>query len=126
MLMGTTNIAAADAGPTVADVMLPGPEVHPPSATVADVQAAFESPRQKLFLVADGARYVGAVERDFEAGTATTVAELDLTAVPTLAPDAPVADIYDLGRSRIPVVDADGALVGLVCFNRTRDTFCVA
>ena len=26
---------------------------------------------------------------------------------------------------RLPVVEADGSLVGLVCFNRRRNVFCV-
>jgi CBS domain-containing protein len=96
------------------------------------VRAAFESPRQKLFLIADGTRYVGAVMRDSDGAAPddAPVGELDTAAVPTLAPDAPVSRIYDLADtynlSRIPVVDADGTLHGLVCFNRTRETFCVA
>jgi CBS domain-containing protein len=130
--MGTVNIAAADAGPTVGDVMLRDPEVHPSSSTVGDVRAAFESPKQKLFLIADGTRYVGAVVRESEGGAPNTapVTELDTHAVPTVTPDDPVSRIYDLANtynlSRIPVVDADGTLHGLVCFNRTAESFCVA
>lgn len=130
--MGTTNLPAAQAGPTVADVMLRDPEVHPSSSTVADVRAAFESPKQKLFLIADGDRYVGAVRRGAIDGAAddSSLTKVDLGAVPTLAPDAPSSDVYALVEAhdlnRIPVVDADGVLHGLVCFNRTRETFCVA
>ena len=126
------NLPAADAGPTVADVMLRDPEVHPSSATVADVRAAFASPKQKLFVIADGTRYMGALTREHADGATdgAAVTELDVNAVPTLAPDAPSSDVYALvaehDLNRIPVVDADGVLHGLVCFNRTRETFCVA
>ncbi|MEA2123720.1 MAG: hypothetical protein QOI80_502 [Solirubrobacteraceae bacterium] len=130
--MGTVNIPASDAGPTVGDVMLRDPEVHPPTTTVGDVRRAFESPRQKLFLIADGSSYVGAVLRDGADGGSDSdpVTSLDTGSVPTLSPDSPTSRIYELVEAhdltRIPVVDTDGTLHGLVCFNRTRETFCVA
>jgi CBS domain-containing protein len=131
--MGGVNVPVAEAGPTVGDVMLPDPDVHPPSATVADARRAFESPRQKLLVIADGSRYVGAVRRESAEGDADAeapITSLETGAVPTLAPsDATerifeIVDTHDL--TRIPVVGEDGTLVGLVCFNRGKHSFCVA
>ena len=35
-------------------------------------------------------------------------------------------ELLDAGQSeRLPVVEEDGSLVGLVCFNRRRNVFCV-
>lgn len=130
--MGTTHIAVTDAGPTVADVMLAAPDTVPSSTTVGEARAVFESPRQKLLVVAEGGRYVGALGRDGLGGAddGAPVTDLDLGAVPTLGPDAPTARIFEIVEAhdltRIPVVDESGALLGLVCFNRSHDAFCVA
>lgn len=122
----TIHILAADAGPRVRDVMLVGPDTVPPTATVAEARRLFESPRHKLLVVADGTRYVGAVERASLEGAddATPLGELDPSGVPTLAPDDPTARALELDRARTPVVDGD-ELVGLVCLNREHGAFCV-
>lgn len=128
--MGAVNVPVAEAGATVGEVMLPDPDVHPPSATVGDARAAFASPRQKLLVIADGDRYVGAVRRESAEGDAADDAPITSleTAVPTLAPGDPtdrifaIVDTEDL--TRIPVVK-NGRLVGLVCFNRGKHAFCV-
>jgi CBS domain-containing protein len=130
--MGGVNVPVAEAGPTVGDVMLPDPEVHPPSSTVGDARRAFESPRQKLLVIADGARYVGAVRRESAEGDAADDAPITAleTSVPTLSPSDPTARIFEIvdthDLTRIPVVGEDGTLHGLVCFNRDRHSFCVA
>jgi len=130
--MGTNHIALADAGPQVRDVMLVGPETVPPTATVAQAREVFASPRQKLLLVCDGSRYVGALEPAALEGAdgAETVDGRVVSGVEVLAPDAPTdrveAIVAATGRTRIPVVDADGELLGLVCFNRSKGAFCVA
>lgn len=129
--MGGVNVPVAEAGATVGEVMLPGPDVHPPSATVADARAAFESPRQKLLVIADGDRYVGAVRRESAEGDAPGDAPITSleTTVPTLSPGDPTERIFAIvdaeDLTRIPVVE-DGRLVGLVCFNRGKHSFCVA
>ncbi len=130
--MGGVNVPVAEAGPTVGDVMLPGPEVHPPTATVADARRAFESPRQKLLVIADGDRYVGAVRRESTEGDAAADAPITSleTTVPTLSPGDPTERIFAIVEAndldRIPVVGDDGTLHGLVCFNRSGQSFCVA
>ena len=129
--MGGVNVPVSEAGATVGEVMLPDPDVHPPSATVGDARRAFESPRQKLLVIADGTRYIGGVRREAAEGDASDDAPITSleTGVPTLAPGDPterifaIVDEHDL--TRIPVVE-DGELRGLVCFNRGKQSFCVA
>jgi CBS domain-containing protein len=129
--MGTTHIAVAEAGPTVADVMLAKPDVFGPETTVADARREFESPRQKLVVIAAGGRYLGAADREAleEAEDDALVTELGAS-IPTLGPDEPTARIFEIvegrGLTRIPVVDDRDCLLGLVCFNGGRDAFCVA
>jgi Mg/Co/Ni transporter MgtE len=130
--MSTSNIAAAEAGPLARDVMLVGPKTFPPTMTVAQAREVFESPRQKLLLVCDGSRYVGAIRRDGLDGAdpAATIEALVDPAVATLGPDDANADVPAIVErtelTRIPVVDASGDLLGLVCFNPRADTYCVA
>lgn len=122
----STHIALADAGPRVRDVMLLEPDTLPSSATVADARRAFESPRCKLLVVADGTRYLGAVSRESVdgAGDDEPLTAVAGPGVPTLAPEDPTSRALELEASRIPVVEG-GELLGLVCLNRTRGAFCV-
>jgi CBS domain-containing protein len=130
--MGTRFIPTADAGPRVRDVMLLEPNTVPPTTTVAEARRIFESPRQKALLVCDGSRYVGAIGRDGLDGADADapLARLVDAQAPTLGPEDETARVYEVverhGLTRIPVVDADSSLLGLVCFNRSRDAFCVA
>src|SRR4051794_3142964 len=130
--MSTSNLASVDAGPLAQDVMLLGPKTFPPTTTVAEARAIFESPRQKLLVVCDGSRYVGAVTRGALEGaddgaTVETVIDPD---VATMAPEDPKDRVREIcersGLNRIPVVDVGGDLLGLVCFNPGNDSYCVA
>ncbi|MEA2168398.1 MAG: hypothetical protein QOF76_1698 [Solirubrobacteraceae bacterium] len=129
--MGTKHIPTEEAGPTVRDVMLADPTSVAPDATVADARKIFESPRQKLLMVCDGNTFVTAVRADAIAGAddATPLRELD-SAVPVLAPEDSTDRVFQIldggGLNRIPVVDGDGELLGLVCFNQTKNAFCVS
>jgi CBS domain-containing protein len=129
--MATRNIDVADAGPSARDVMLTEPKTFPPATTVAEARAILESPRQKLLVVAEGTRFVGAIKRDGLDGAADDAAIGDLVdaGVVTLAPEDPSARVPEIveasGLTRIPVVDASGELLGLVCFNPSPASFCV-
>jgi CBS domain-containing protein len=130
--MATRNIAIAEAGPRAADVMLDEPKTFPSTTTVADARAVFESPKQKLLVVCDDGRFVGAIRRDGLDGaddpSATIGAYVD-PSVPVLGPDDPSDRVPELvaesGLTRIPVVGAAGELLGLVCFNSSPASFCV-
>jgi CBS domain-containing protein len=120
----------AEAGPRARDVMLDAPKTFPPTATVAQAREALASPKQKLLVVCDGDRYVGAIRRDGLDGAddAATIDGYVDGGVPVMAPDDPSGRVPELveqaGLTRIPVVDADGVLRGLVCFNPSG-SFCV-
>jgi CBS domain-containing protein len=129
--MSTRNIPMADAGPSAADVMLRDPRAVPPSTTAGEARATFENPRVRLLLVAEGDRFLGAVTRDdlpdpVEDGR--TLGDLAGDAV-LVRPQDPVERVLGLlgeeDTDRLPVVGEDGALLGLVCFNRRHGHFCV-
>ena len=129
--MSTRNIPIADAGPSAADVMLRDPRAVPPSTTAGEARATFENPRVRLLLVADGDRFLGAVTRDDlgdDVADERTLGDLAGDAV-LVRPDDPVERVVGLlgdeDTDRLPVVDGEGALLGLVCFNRRRGHFCV-
>jgi CBS domain-containing protein len=129
--MSTRNIPIADAGPSATDVMLRDPRAVPPSTTAGEARATFENPRVRLLLVAESDRFLGAVTRD-DLGEAVederTLGELAGDAV-LVRPEDPVERVVGLlgeqDTDRLPVVDGDGALLGLVCFNRRQGHFCV-
>jgi CBS domain-containing protein len=129
--MPTRNIPLAEAGPSVADVMLRGPRAVPPGTTVEEARETFDNPRVRLLLVADGERFLGAVTRDHIGDAVagdTTLGQL-AEAGALVRPEEPVARAVELldadGSDRLPVVAGDGTLVGLICFNRRHGHFCV-
>ena len=129
--MGTRNIPLGEAGPTVEDVMLRAPRTVAPDTTVGEARATFENPRVRLLLVADGDRFLGVVQRDAIPDDAADDAPLGgLTGESDrVAPEDPVDRAMALldadGGDRLPVVAGDGAIVGLICFNRRHGHFCV-
>ena len=129
--MPTRNIPLADAGPQVADVMLRDPRTVAPGTTVAEARAQLENPRVRLLLVAEEARFLGAITRESLPADAAGDAPLGPLADANglrVAPGDPVSRALDeitaRGLDRIPVVEGD-ALVGLICFNSRHGHFCV-
>lgn len=129
--MSTRNIPVAEAGPSAADVMLRDPRAVTPATTVAEARETFENPRVRLLLVAEGETFLGAVTRDDvgpEVDAAQTLGALAGEAA-LVHPEDPVDRVVGLldteGTDRLPVVDGDGTLLGLVCFNRRHGHFCV-
>jgi CBS domain-containing protein len=130
----TVHIPIAEAGPAVQDVMLRDARTVEPSTPLAEVRAMFASPGVKLMLVAEGDRFLGTVPRDAVLERAQddrgTIGELVRNDAPRLRPDDPIAAALELvessGATRIPVVDADEHLQGLVCFNRAHSAFCTS
>src|SRR5690349_16060595 len=117
-------------GRTAADVVHSRVSTLPAAATVGELRAYFESsPSRQLALLVDGDRYAGSV------GAADLPADADGSAAaagfahdgPVIRPDAPAREAWEGAlaqpSARLPVVDEDGALVGVVAINRTRDGF---
>ncbi len=128
--MPRTRIDEAD-GLTVADVTHTKFSALPVSATVGDVRAWFAaSTSRRLAFVADGERYAGsltpeAVAEGVDPGRpAIEVARSG----PTVAPEEPAARGRDLAlltdARRVPVVGADGRLLGVVAVTGDMQCFC--
>jgi CBS domain-containing protein len=119
------------AGLLVREVMVRRPKTLPADASVADLREQFTNPRVQTALLADGGGFAGAIAPSElpddapETEGARSYARLD---VPTLPPDATMADALALmdsrGDHRLVVVDGDGSLVGLLCMDRTGASFC--
>jgi CBS domain-containing protein len=85
-----------------------------------------------MALLADDGRYAGSLSREDVAGqhademTASEIARSG----PTIAPDAPAHAGHELalstGTRRVPVVDADGKLLGVVGVTDDLAAFCGA
>ena len=119
------------AGLTVADITHIRFSALPASATVADVRAWFEeSTSRRLAFVAEGDYYVGSLTPQDVADVADAARPAAEVAQdgPTVAPDAPASTGRDLALAsdsrRVPVVDADGRLLGVVAITGDLQCFC--
>ena len=119
------------AGLTVADVTHGRFTALPASATIGDVSDWFAaSPSRRMAVLADDGRYVGSLTRgdvtgDVDAGRpAAEVAKHG----PTIAPEAPASAGEELAlltvARRVPVVDGDGRLLGIVSVTGDLTSFC--
>lgn len=130
--MPTRNVPLESAGPQVEDVMLRGPRTVAPETTVGEARETFANPRVRLLLVARGDAFLGAITRESIPDDAADDQALEGLAggdAAVVAPSDSVARAVELLEARqadrLPVVAEDGALVGLVCFNRRHGHFCV-
>ncbi|HEY1567537.1 MAG TPA: CBS domain-containing protein [Solirubrobacteraceae bacterium] len=114
-----------------ADVLHSHFEALPATATIDDVRHWFAtSAHRKMAFLAAGDRYLGSLTRQdvaepLEAGRAAAdVARPG----PTIAPEAPASRGHELavagGVLRVPVVDRDGRLLGVVAVTEDRAGFC--
>jgi CBS domain-containing protein len=117
-------------GATAADLMHRRITTLPASATVGELRAYFaESTSHKLALLVDGERYVGALEPVALDGApdgdaASGYAERGETVAPDVPADVARERAMAMASSRLPVVDADGRLAGIIAINSRRDGFC--
>jgi CBS domain-containing protein len=126
-MSSTRHIPLDAAGPAVRDVMLAEARTIPPDTPVETVRETFANPRVKLLLVADGERFLGTLTPDGVPEAGTIASGVD-TGAPTLQPDDGIERALQLleHTSRVPVVDAEGRLHGLVCLNRGKSAFCAS
>lgn len=118
-------------GLTAADLVHRRLTSMPATATVADLRAYFgESSSHKFALLVDGERFAGGLtpadipdEAD-DAAPAETFASTE----PSIGAAAPAVEARDAAlahpSSRMPVVDGDGNLIGIVAINSARSGFC--
>jgi Mg/Co/Ni transporter MgtE len=118
------------AGLTVADVIHTRFSALPADATVGAVLDWFAgSASRRMALLADGERYVGSLRAEDLAGADPARAAAELAqAGPTVAPDEPAARGEELAlrtdARRVPVVDRDGRLLGVVAITTDLQGFC--
>jgi CBS domain-containing protein len=116
-------------GRTAADIMHERASTLPATATVGEVRAYFaESDSRRLALFVDGERYVGSLTPDDLPEDDSARAADHARPGPTVRAGAPATDARDAAlaepSARMPVIDAEGALVGVVAINHRRDGFC--
>jgi CBS domain-containing protein len=118
-------------GLTAADVMHRRLTSLPASTTVRELREYFAaSGSRRLALVVDGERYVGSIHAAaLDAGLDDRGVVADHAHPEPVVPAAASArEARDLALAepsqRLPVVDAAGALVGVVAINRPRTGFC--
>ena len=116
---------------TVADVIHKRFGALPADATVAQVRDWFaESSHRKLAVLAEDSRYVGSIMReDLDGDLDPRAPAADLASRgPVVAPDAPAHTAHELGVAtpslRVPVVDRDGTLLGVVGVTDDLAAFC--
>ena len=116
---------------TVADVIHRRFSTLPASATIGEVSDWFAaSTSRRMAILADEGRYVGSLTPAHVTGDvdrarpATEVA----TDGPTIAPDAPARAGEEIAlltdSRRVPVVDHDGRLLGIVSVTGDLTSFC--
>jgi CBS domain-containing protein len=128
-MSSTIHIPVDEAGPNVSDVMMREAESVAPSMPLAEARAFF-SPRKKLLLVTEGERFLGTLSPDDLPETDDgPIGPHVNPGAPRVTPEDPVSAAMALvsgeGMTRIPVVDADDRLQGMVCFNRSHEAFCI-
>jgi CBS domain-containing protein len=122
-----------DAGSlTVAEVTHRRFTALPASATIGEVSEWFAaSTSRRMAILADDGRYVGSLTPADVAGDAVDpsrpAAEV-ATVGPTIGPDAPARAGEELAlltdSRRVPVVDGDGRLLGIVSVTNDLTSFC--
>ena len=118
---------------TVGEVMLARPKTLPADSSVATVRSAFERPTVRTALLADGARFVGAIERTGlpadapDEAPARDYVEADpLTVTPGMPMSEAVGMLGGRDEPRLIVLDEDGfTLRGLVCADGRGTGFCI-
>ena len=118
-------------GLTVADVTHSRITAFPASATVADLRAWFESSAShRMALLADQGRYAGSLIALDLAGAGDAALAVEFAGHgQTVRPDEPASRAEELalgaaGTRRVPVVDADGRLHGIVAITTDLQGFC--
>lgn len=129
--MSSVTVPLDSVGPLVQDAMLHTPRTSGPDTTVAEARAQFESPLVLLLLVTHDGRFVGAVDRSDLEGRRDdeTLGQIASRRFPEVRPDDTVGHAIELlqttSADRLPVLDGDETLVGLICLNRDENRFCV-
>jgi CBS domain-containing protein len=128
--MAHTKLEEA-AGLTIADVVHRKFSALPADTTIGAVRDWFAaSTSRRMAFLADDARYVGSLTpNDLDGDLDPTAPAADLAHPgPTVLPEAPASEGEELALKtdarRVPVVDRDGRLLGVVSVTEDRQAFC--
>lgn len=129
-VMARTSLDEA-ADLTAAEVIHKRFSALPADATVAQVRDWFAtSSHRRVAFLSDHGRYVGSLTPDdLNAGLDPTDSAMHVARTgPTIAPDARAHAAYELAvatrAQRVPVVDRDGSLVGVIGVTDDLSAFC--
>lgn len=118
-------------GLTVAEVIHKRFTTLPASATVGEVRAWFAaSSSRRMAILADEGRYAGSLTpAELSGGVDATLPATELAKHgPTISPDAPARAGEELAlltdARRVPVVDGDGRLLGILSVTGDLTSFC--
>jgi CBS domain-containing protein len=127
------KLLADAAGLTVADVVHARFSALPASATIGDVREWFAiSDSRRMAFLADDERYAGSLTpEDVDGELDPTRPAADVAQHgPTVLPDEPASRGEELALQntarRVPVVDRDGRLLGVVSVTKDLQAFCGA
>lgn len=127
---GTGPVVSTTAGQELVDAaVLRRPKTLPATASVGDVRRLLGDHVHAALLV-DGSRLVGVVVHDDLEAARDDEPAFELAALEgrTVLSGTPLAAaqarLQASGQRRVAVVDADGALVGLLCRKRRGDGWC--
>jgi CBS domain-containing protein len=120
------------AGRTAGDVMVTRPKTLPVEASVADARDLFQNSRVLVALLVDSGRHAGELGRDDipadASGEAPAIAFARTDGErcgPELSVHEALQRLETLASERLAVVGPDGELLGLLCYSRRDDRFCV-
>ena len=122
------QVAIAQPGLIVSDVMLRHPKTLTADATVADARKALENQSTHMLLLVDGARFRGALTAiPADAGPDEPAVGYVDPSPQVVTEDMPVSDalarLEHRSSGRLVVLDGE-LLVGLVCLAKDGVTFC--
>jgi CBS domain-containing protein len=114
-----------------ADLMLPNPKKLPGDASVAEVRRQLADPKVQMVLIADGDAFRGAITAlPDDAAPADRAVDYVDAEPETIPPDASADEAFERASAspnrRVIVLDGDDKLLGLLCLNASRTSFCRA
>ena len=116
---------------TASDLMLPEPKTLTAAASVAEVREQLDNPKVQMVLLADGRAFKGAITQiPADASPRDRAVDYVDAAAETISPRASADEAFERAAAsptrRLIVLDEAGNLLGLLCLNQSRTSFCQA
>jgi CBS-domain-containing membrane protein len=116
---------------TAADLMLARPKTLTAAASVAEVREQLDDPKVQMVILADGPTFKGAVTQiPADASPRDRAVDYVDAEAETISPRASADEAFERAAAnptrRLIVLDDAGNLLGLLCLNQSRTSFCRA